>query len=63
MSRPRTIFTVSYRILDDSGHTLEIVKESGINKNYIKWLVERKMNHKYGKGKKLQQIKVVEEKP
>ncbi len=61
MKPPRSIFTVSYRIVDESGHTLEVVKQSGLNKAYIRWLVERKMNRKYGKGKKLHQIKCVEE--
>ena len=61
MSTPRTYLTVSYRVLDESGKTLEIIQQSGINKNYIKWIVERKIQRKYGKGKRLHQIKIVEE--
>jgi hypothetical protein len=61
MSGPRKELTVSYRIVDESGKTLEIHKESGLNKNYIKWIVERKMRKKYGNKIEIQRIKIVEE--
>lgn len=61
MKSPRTKITVSYRILDDSGHTLEVIKETGYNRNNIKWLVERRVLKKYGKLVKIRQLKIVEE--
>lgn len=58
---PKTVYSVSYRVLDGSGKTLEVFKQSGRNKNYILWLAERKMKKKYGRSVTLQQIKVTEE--
>lgn len=55
---PKPIYTISYRVLDASGHTLEVFKQSGRNKNYIQWLVERKMKKKHGKTVTLHQLKV-----
>ncbi len=59
--KPRTKITVSYRVLDASGGCIDVIKQSGYNKNYIKWLVDRKVKKKYGKDKKIQQYKIVEE--
>jgi hypothetical protein len=61
MKIPKTIYNVSYRVLDPLGKTLEVVQQSGRNKNYIRWLVERKIAKKYGKNVTLHQIKVTEE--
>ena len=58
---PRTVFIVSYRVLDPSGHTLEVIRQSGRNKNYIQWLVERMVKKKHGKNVTLHQFKVEEE--
>lgn len=60
MTRPRKKFEVSYRILDTSGRCLEVIKETGYNKNYIHWLVERRVQKKYGKGIKLHTMKIIE---
>jgi hypothetical protein len=59
--RQRTTYNVSYRVLDASGRCLEVFSQSGRNKNYVQWLVERKMKKRYGKNIKLQRIKVEEE--
>lgn len=61
MKSPRPKITVSYRVLDDSGHTLEVIKQTGYNKNYIRWAVDRKVLKKYGKSFKILQLKIVEE--
>ncbi len=55
---PRTIYTVLYRVLDPFGKTLGVISQSGRNKDYIQWLVERKVKKKYGKNVSVQQIKV-----
>lgn len=55
-----TNINVSYRVLDDSGHCLEIVKESGANKNNVRWKVERFVQRKYGKGLKIHRYKIEE---
>lgn len=57
----RTPLTVSYRILDPLGKTLEVVRKTGLNKRYLLWLVERYVSKKYGKGYKVHQFKVQEE--
>lgn len=59
--RQRTIYNVAYRVLNGSGKTLEVVQQSGKNKNYVRWLVERRMKKRYGKDITIQQIKVTEE--
>jgi len=61
MTRPRSVLAVSYRILDPSGHTVEVVTKRGINRRYLLWLVERYVSKKYGKGMKIHSYKVVEE--
>ena len=60
--KPRSKFTISYRVLDDRGKTVEVIEEEGYNKNYIRWSVERKVNKKYEKEMRLHQFKIVEEK-
>ena len=62
MKDRRKQITVSYRVLDASGHTVDIFKMAGFNKNNLLWKAERLMKNKYGKGMKLHQFKVVEEK-
>jgi hypothetical protein len=61
MKTPKPILNVSYRVLDASGHCVEIIKETGTNRNLIQWLVERKVEKKYGKSYKIHQLKVVKE--
>lgn len=61
MPRHRPSFTVSYRILDDSDHTVDIIKLTGPNKAYLKWRIDRIVKKKFGKGFKVQSIKIVEE--
>lgn len=60
MKRPRTQLNVSYRILDESGTTVEVFKRTGFNKRYLQWVAERYVAKKYGKGFKLHQFKIVE---
>jgi len=60
--KPKTKFIISYRILDDSGHCLEVIKQEGYNKNQIQWMVERKVKIKYGKLMKIHKIKIKIEK-
>lgn len=59
--RPKAKITVSYRVCDASGHTLEVIKRTGYNKNNILWQAERFVKHKYGKTMKLHPYKIVEE--
>ena len=62
MTKPRTILTVSYRVLDESGKTLEVFKKKGMNRRYLQWLADRYVSKKYGKGKfKVHPYKIVEE--
>jgi hypothetical protein len=61
MTRPRTALTVSYRVLDENGKTLEVIKKTGLNRRYLLWMVERYVKHKYGKKMKIHPYKVVEE--
>lgn len=61
MKRQRPTLTVSYRVLDPSGKTLEVLKETGFNKRYLLWKAERYVTKKYGKGHKLHAYKVKEE--
>lgn len=61
MNKPRPILTVSYRVLDENGKTLEVVKKKGLNRRYLQWFVERYVSKKYGKGKKVHPFKIVEE--
>jgi hypothetical protein len=58
MTRQRTIYNVLYRVLDPTGKTLEVFQQSGKNKNYIQWLVERKMKKRYGKNITLHRLKI-----
>jgi hypothetical protein len=58
---PRIVYNVLYRVLDATGHTLEVVQQSGKNKNYIQWLVERRMKKKHGKNISIHQIKITQE--
>jgi hypothetical protein len=61
MSKPRTVLTVSYRVLDENGKTLEVFKKTGFNRRYLQWSAERYAKHKYGKKMKIHPYKVVEE--
>jgi len=54
----KTKLCVSYRILDTENHCLEIIKQEGYNRNYIQWMVERKVRLKYGKIMKIHKIKI-----
>lgn len=60
MKTPRVKFEVSYRVLDASGHCVDVIKENGYNKNNIKWKVERKVKRLYGKGLQIHQFKIEE---
>ena len=60
MMKPRQQLTISYRILDASGHTVEVIKETGTNKHYLLWKVERLVRKKYGKDFSVHQLKVIE---
>ena len=60
MKNRRPILTVSYRILDGSGHTVEVLKLTGPNKRYLEWKAKRIAEKKHGKGFKLHAYKVVE---
>lgn len=63
MTRPRPVLTVSYRVLDENGKTLEVFKKKGMNRRYLQWQAERYVAHKYGKGRfKVHPYKIVEEK-
>jgi hypothetical protein len=55
------MLTVSYRVLDENGKTLEVIKKSGLNRHYLQWQVERYVKHKYGKKMMIHQFKIVEE--
>jgi hypothetical protein len=57
----RKKITVSYRVIDESGKTLDIIKETGYNKRYLRWKVERRVSKKYGKRCKPIPLKVVED--
>jgi hypothetical protein len=57
----RKKITVSFRIVDESGKTLDIVKETGYNKRYLKWKIERRVAKKHGNRSKLVPFKVIEE--
>lgn len=57
----RKKITFSYRVVDESGKTLDIVKETGYNKRYLRWKAERRTSKKYGKRGKLIPLKVIEE--
>lgn len=62
MTRPRPVLTVSYRVLDENGKTLEVFKKKGMNRRYLQWQAERYIAHKYGKGRfKAHPYKIVEE--
>ncbi len=61
MSKPRTLITVSYRVLNESGRCMEVIKKTGLNKRYLQWMVERLVAKKYGKNFKIHAYKVVEE--
>jgi hypothetical protein len=61
MKYKRQTITISYRIVDASGHTLEVVQETGLNKRYLLWKVERYVSKKYGKGIKIHPFKIREE--
>lgn len=61
MNKPRPILTVSYRVLDENGKTLEVFKKKGLNRSYLQWQAERYVSRKYGKGKKVHPFKIVEE--
>lgn len=61
MKLPRRQIEVFYRVLDASGGCVEVIKQKGFNRNYIKWLVERKVTKKYGKGMKIHPFKIREE--
>jgi hypothetical protein len=60
MPRPRPTYTVSYRILDDSDKTIDVIKLTGPNKAYLKWKIDRIVKKKFGKGFKVHQMKIVE---
>ena len=53
--------TVSYRILDEKGKTLDVIKRTGFNKRNLLWQATRLAEKKYGKKVKLHAYKVVEE--
>jgi hypothetical protein len=59
MKTHRPQLTVSYRVLDASGHTLEVIKLTGPNKRYLLWKAQRLVEKRYGKAMKLHQYKVV----
>jgi hypothetical protein len=59
--RPKTKITVSYRVIDTSGHTMEVIKRTGYNKQNLLWQANRFVKHKYGKEMKLHPYKIVEE--
>ena len=61
MPRHRPTYTVSYRILNGSDHTVDVIKLTGPNKSYLKWKIDRIVKKKFGKGFTTQSIKVVEE--
>lgn len=61
MTKGRTKITVSYRVLDENGKTLEVFKKTGMNRRYLKWLSERHVKHKYSRKKvTLHEFKVEE---
>jgi hypothetical protein len=60
IKRPK--LTLSYRVLNDTGTTLEVIKEVGYNKKYIEWLLKRKLNHRYkNQNVRFELIKIVRE--
>jgi hypothetical protein len=61
MRKNRPEFTVSFRVLDESGKTLDIIKRTGFNKQNLQWQAERLAEKKYGNKVKLHRFKVVEE--
>lgn len=62
MTRPRPVLTVSYRVLDENGKTLEVFKKKGLNRRNLQWQAERYVDRKYGKGRfKVHPYKIVEE--
>lgn len=62
MTKPRPLLTVSYRVLDENGKTLEVFKKKGLNRRNLQWQAERYVSHKYGNGRfKVHPYKIVEE--
>lgn len=59
MIKVGTQYEVTYHVLDESGAVVDVIKETGRNRNYIKWRTNRLLPSRYGKGKKfsLKEIK------
>jgi hypothetical protein len=59
VKKENTLVQITYQVLDEAGRVIDVVKERGRNKNYIKWRTERLLSSKYGRGKKfvLREIK------
>lgn len=60
MSKPRTPITVSYRVIDEAGRCVDVIKKTGLNKQYLRWVVERLVAKRYGKNFKIHPYKIVE---
>jgi len=45
--KPREKLTISYQVLDENNKILEVVQETGVNRNLVQWTVERRMHRKY----------------
>ncbi len=61
MKKRRPLLTVSYRILNGSGDTVEVFKLTGHNKAYLNWKAKRMAETNHGKEFKLHAYKIVEE--
>jgi len=59
--KPKTEYTITYRVLNESGKTLGIIKETGFSKLLIQAKASIKMVLRYGYNTKLQRIKITSE--
>lgn len=57
----RKEITVSYRVLDEKGKTVDVIKRTGFNKRNLLWQATRLAEKKYGFKIKLHAYKIIPE--